>query len=187
MAKVDKNIVVTGLSGSLGDQLVIQEGRGGQTVVRTKPRSSNKPETEAQQAQRERFREAAAYGKEAAKNEPVYAEKADGTAQTAFNVALADFLHPPEIVELDVSGYTGKAGETIRVKARDDVQVKAVNIVIAAADGTLVESGAASAIAGQVDWWSYVTSAVTAGNGIKVLAVAQDLPGHEGKKEVSTQ
>lgn len=187
MAKVDKNIVVTGLSGSLGDQLVIQEGRGGQTVVRSKPRPSNKPQTEAQAAQRDRFKEAAAYAKEAAKNEPLYAEKAEGTAQTAFNVALADFLHPPEIVELDVSGYSGKAGETIRVKARDDVQVKAVNVVIAAADGALVESGAASVVAGQVGWWSYVTSAAATGNGVKVLAVAQDLPGHEGKKEASQQ
>jgi len=187
MAKVDKNIVITGLSGSLGDQLVIQEARGGRTIVRTKPRPSDKPPSEAQTAQRDQFREAVTYAKQAAKSEPAYAAKAEGTAQTAFNVALADFLHPPEIVELDVSGYTGKVGETIRVRARDDVAVKTVNVAIAAADGTLIESGAAAAAAGVPGWWAYLTKAAATGNGVKVLAVAQDLPGHEARKEVSGQ
>ena len=185
MAKVDKNIVVTGLSGSLGDQLVIQEGRGGQTIVRTKPKPSGKAQTEAQAAHQERFREGAAYAKQAIKTEALYAEKAAGTVQTAYNVALADFLHPPEIVDVDLSAYSGKTGETIRIKAQDNVLVKAVNVVIAAADGTVVESGAASAIASQMGWWEYVTTAAASGNGIKVLAVAQDLPGHEGSKQVS--
>ena len=183
MAVVDKNIVITGLSGSLGDQLVIQEGKGGQTIVRTKPRPSDRPATEAQVAQREKFRDASAYAKEAVPLQPVYAEKAAGEPVTAYNVALADFLHPPEIVELDVTAYTGQVGQTIRVKARDDVQIKTVNVVIAAGDGTLIESGAAAEIEGQAGWWGYQTTQVAAGNGVKVIAVAQDLPGHEARRE----
>jgi len=48
MAKVRKNVVISGLSGSLGDQLVIQTGKGGQTIIRTKPRPSDQPPSAAQ-------------------------------------------------------------------------------------------------------------------------------------------
>jgi hypothetical protein len=118
MAKVGKNIIITGLSGSLGDQLVIKMGKGGQTVISTSPKFPEGREfTAAQTAQQQRFSEAAAYAKDAAKQEPLYAEKAAGTAHSAYNVALADFLHAPEILEVDVSGYTGQVGQTIRARA----------------------------------------------------------------------
>lgn len=89
MAKVERNIVIQGLSGSLGDQLVVQGGKGGQMIIRTKPRPSDREPTPAQQAARERFQEAMAYGK-TARDDPAYARKADGTPWTAYNVAVAD-------------------------------------------------------------------------------------------------
>ncbi len=45
-------------------------------------------------------------------------------------MAVADWFHPPEIVEVNLDGWTGKAGEKIRVKAVDDVRVKQVSVVI---------------------------------------------------------
>jgi hypothetical protein len=84
MAKVERNIVIQGLSGSLGDQLVIQGGKGGQTIIRFKPRPSAREPMPAQQKARERFQEATAYGK-TARDDPVYAGKAEGTPQTTYN------------------------------------------------------------------------------------------------------
>lgn len=181
MAKVDKNIVIQGLSGSLGDQLVIHMGRGGQTIIRTKPRPSSKEPTAAQQETRDRFREASAYAK-AAGDEPVYAEKAAGTVKTARNVAIADWFHPPEVVEIDLEGWTGGVGEKLRARARDDVQVETVRFVIATEEGTLVEEGPGVPTAAGV-WWEYETTVDHPGGKGQVLVTASDLPGHVGSME----
>ena len=178
MAKVEKNIIIQGLSGSLGDQLVIQAGRGGQTIIRTKPRVSGEATTAAQQETRERFREASTYAA-AAQDEPIYAAKAAGTVKTARNVAMADWFHPPEVVEIDLAGWTGGVGETLRARARDDVQVQKVHFVIAAEDGTLVEEGPAVSAGGM--WWEYVTRVDHPGGRGQVLVTASDLPGHAGE------
>jgi len=154
------------LSGSLGDQLVIQGGKGGQTIIRTKPRPSGQPPSEAQAAQRERFQEAIAYGK-SSKDAAAYVEKAAGTEKSSFNVATADWLHPPEVVEVDLEGWNGGVGEKLRAKVRDDVQVKAVHFVIAQGDGTLVEEGAGAQAEGL--WWEYTTTADCPGGEAKVL------------------
>jgi hypothetical protein len=184
---VDKNIIIQGLSGSLGGQLVIQTGKGGQTIIRTSPRPSSKPPSEAQLEARERFKEASDYATQAQDN-PVYAERAAGTTKTARNVAVADWFHAPEVVEVDLSGWTGDAGETIRARARDDVQVETVHFVIAAEDGTLIEEGAGTPEADSL-WWSYQTTVDHPGGRGQVVVTARDLPGHtsdlEAEKDVT--
>ncbi len=50
--------------------------------------------------------------------------------QPKYNVALADVMHPPRVIELDASGYSGKAGEVIRVQAEDNVRVTRVPVAI---------------------------------------------------------
>jgi len=98
----------------IGDQIVLKKRRG-QMIVSTRPRFGKDREwTEEQRAQHDRFREAIAYAK-SAKELEAYQKKAKGTPKTPFNVATADFLHPPEIKGIDLSRYTGKTGETIRV------------------------------------------------------------------------
>lgn len=176
MAKVDQNLVIQGLSGSLGDQLVIQAGRGGQTIIRAMPRPSRVEPTPAQEAQKQRFREAAAYAKGAAEREPIYAEKAEGTPKTAYNVAVADWFHTPEILEIDLDGWTGQAGETVRIRAQDDVMVKTVKVVIADDQGNVVEQGVATAVDGV--WWAYTTTAACSTAQAQVIVTAEDLPGH---------
>ncbi len=180
MAKVEKNIVVQGLSGSLGGQLVIQTGRGGQTIIRTMPAPSDRPPSAAQEESRARFQEAAAYGK-VAKDDPAYAAKASGTAKSPYNVAVADWYHEPEVVEVDLEAWTGGVGEVLRARARDDVQVTTVQFALADAGGNLVESGAATL---QADgWWHYVTTVDHPGGAAAVLVTARDLPGHAGSLE----
>jgi hypothetical protein len=184
MAKINKNIIIEGLSGSLGGQLVIQYGKGGMTIVRTRPRPSNKPPTEAQLEARARFQEAAAYAKDS-KDEAAYIEQAEGTSQSSYNVAIADWYHSPEVVEIDMTGWSGDVGEVLRAKVRDDVSVEQVIFVIAEADGTLVESG--PAVHEQGLWWQYTTTADHPGGQATVLVTAEDIPGHQGSLDAEKE
>jgi hypothetical protein len=75
MAQVFDNIVLSGLTGSLGGKLVLRRGRRGQTIVSKKPVfAPDRAFSAAQKAHQQAFREAAAYAK-ATKNEQVYLER----------------------------------------------------------------------------------------------------------------
>ena len=175
MAKVRQNIVIHGLSGQLGDELVVRQDKAGRTIVSAKaPADPNRQFTDVQIAHQEQFREATGYAK-AAKGEEVYVEKAKGTPMTPYNVAVADWFHEPEIKEIDLSGWNGQAGQTICIEAMDDVQVKQVTVVITDENDAVLEQG--SAVQAEGLWWNYTTTQAASGTP-KVIASAQDLPGH---------
>lgn len=179
MAKVRSNIIIDGIGGMLGNQLVFKRDKAGRTILSVKPTfGENRVFSAAQRAQQEAFREAQLYAK-TAKSDPVYARKAAGTARSAYNVAIADWFHPPEILEIDRSGWQGGAGQKIRVKAQDDVLVTQVTVTITAADGALLESG--NAVQSEGLWWEY-TSRAAAGAGATLTVSARDLPGHVVKR-----
>jgi hypothetical protein len=175
MAKIANNIITEGLSGSLGGRLVFRNGKAGQTIVAVKRRSDPDQEfNPAQLAHQEAFRQAAAYAK-VARVEEVYVAKAEGTTKSAYNVAMADWFNKPQIPELDLNDWNGQAGQSIRVKATDDVQVTRVSVMITDGNGTLLEQGNASQDEGQ--WWVYVTTVPT--NGSRRLKItAHDRPGN---------
>ena len=176
MAKVKKNVVMKGLSGMLGDQVVVKQDKGGRTIVSVKPTFPEDRElSAAQQKQVEAFKEAAHYAKAASKTEAIYAEKAEDTPRSGYNVAIADWFHEPEIGEIDLSGWTGQAGQPIRIKAMDDVQVERVTVLITDAEDVLLEQGSAAPEDGL--WWVYTTTQ-TASDQPKVIAIARDLPGN---------
>jgi hypothetical protein len=130
MAKVRNNVIVRGLSGSFGDQMVIKIDKAGRTIISNKPEfDENRQFTPAQQAQHEKFREARVYASET-KDLDVYVAKAEGTPMSSSNIAMADWFHAPEIKEIDLSEWTGQIGQYIRILAMDDVQVAQVSVVI---------------------------------------------------------
>lgn len=177
MAKVRQNIIIHGLSGSLGDQLVIKQDKAGRTIVSSKPAFNPKREfTNLQKSHQDSFREAVAYGL-SAQNNPLYAQKAEGTPKSAYNIAVADWFHAPEVLELDLSAWTGQIGQLIRIRAMDDVQVIKVTVAITNPQGAILEQGAAIQVDGL--WWEYTATVAVTGS-LKVLASAQDLPGHLG-------
>jgi hypothetical protein len=184
MATVRHNIVIEGLGGMLGDQLILKRDKAGRTIISIKPRfDENREFTTAQLEQQERFQEATAYAKEAAQAEAIYAEKAEGTAKSAYNVAVADWFHSPEVREIDLSSYTGEVGETIRAKVVDDVQVTQVNILSTTGADVLVEQGAMTHEQGW--WYSYTTTQNCPAGTAKVIVTGMDLPGHVGAKEAT--
>jgi hypothetical protein len=184
MAKVAGNIVLHGASGMLGDQIVIRQ-RSGHIILAQAPAESTKEPTEAQATQRQRFQQAVLYGKQVVDNP---AQKSDYEAkakplQTAFNVAVGDFLHAPDIDEIDVTQYYGVIGNTIRVRVTDDFEVKQVTVAIHNGDGSLVEQGEAVHQENSLDWIYTATAENTETAGDRIEIRATDRPGNVAEEE----
>jgi hypothetical protein len=170
MAKVIDNILVRGLSGKLGDQLVFRRLRDGRTIVCNKPDFSSRKLSKDQKDHHKRFQAAAAYARDASRTNPIYAQLAEGTLKNAYNVALGDWFHPPVIHRLE------RKGKAIRINATDDVMVAGVQVLILDEQGRVAERG--EGLRGKSDWWEYVPSAKG-----KVVVEARDLAGNVVKVE----
>ncbi len=184
MAKVDNNIVTSGLRGKLGD-LIVFRTRGGKTFVSKSPNMPNS-NTEAQQKHRKKFQQAVSYAKAALDMPEIkaaYAEQAKPGA-TAFNVAMADFFHAPHIHEVDLSSYTGQLGDLIRIVATDDFMVAQVSVSIIMANGNVIEQGEAVAHENTDDWIYTSTVEYLPAKGDFVRVSASDLPGNNVEKTV---
>lgn len=184
MAQSKDNIITHGLSGKVGNILVFSQ-RNGKTFVGKVPKQKTKADTPAQVAHKQKFQRATIYGKAAIANQVTKAAyEADAEiGESAFNVAVADFLQAPDIDSVDLSGYTGKVGEKIIILATDDFAVTSVTVNISNADGTLVEDGAAVLSADGLDW-VYTTTAVNASlAGDKITIEATDTPGNVTEKQ----
>jgi len=171
MAKVKNNVMMRGISGTLGKQLVIRTMKDGSTIISTMPDFSNREFSPGQLTHQSRFQEASAYAKPAAKTNPIYAKLAEGTTKNAYNVAVADWFHPPVIHSIR------RQGETIQVTATDNVAVAKVLVSVLNAEGKILEQGEAVLRGDQV--WEYRTNA----NG-RISAEAWDFAGNVVRKEM---
>jgi hypothetical protein len=162
-----------GASGRIGG-LVFRQVNG-KTRVGWRPRPSSRPPSDAQLAQREYFRRAAAYGN-AVKNDParhaVYAAFAAEKNITVYATAVRDWLKPPEITAIDLDHYRGQAGDLIRVNATDDTAVAEVTVQFRACDGSLLEQGAA--VRAGPCWEYRATSTIPGSRAIMVEVTAAD-------------
>ncbi|MDD3077779.1 MAG: hypothetical protein PHH37_01575 [Paludibacter sp.] len=183
MAESKNNIVTYGLSGKVGNLLVFRN-RAGKTVVSSAPRKSTGEPSEAQKTHRRRFQEAVIYGREVnadPEKKELYAQSAK-EGVSVYNVAVADFMQAPDIIEINVNNYTGKTGDTITIMVKDDFMVFEVVVTIFNKDGTEVESGNAQPADGYK--WTYtVTSNNDNLNGDKIVVRAYDLPGNVNANE----
>jgi hypothetical protein len=165
MAKVINNVILEGLSGSIGN-LVFRQMPDGSTRVSAKPDFSNRVFSREQKEHQSRFKQAVAYARQAAKIQPVYAELAEGTTKNAYNIALSDWFHPPVIHGIE------RNGGRIRVGASDNVLVTEVGVKIMDAEGNLLEAGQAQQV--NALRWEYLPK--VDGN---IVVTARDLAGNE--------
>ena len=75
------------------------------------------------------MREAITYA-DFAKTQEVYLKRELVTGVSAYYIAIIDWFSAPKVLEINVDTWTGKPGQTIRVKARDNVGVAGVSVVI---------------------------------------------------------
>ena len=91
--------------------------------------------------------------------------------------------------EIDLSGYQGRAGNKILIRASDDLDIVGVTVSIKDAT-TSVEIESGSAVKSQADagrWVYTATANVTSGTQLKVEAAATDRPGYKTAKEETKQ
>jgi hypothetical protein len=181
MAKVSSNVVLHGASGQIGRQIVVHQTDHG-IVLGVMPGSRPDAKvTPKQLTWREQFAHAVGYAK-GAKDRPEYKPLAASRHYSTFCVATADFLHPPEIVDVDLSHYNGKAGDPIQVRAIDDVQVTEVSLAILTDQSVLVDKGALKRDPIDKTLWHFEASKDAGVVHVKLIVDAADLPGHIAQK-----
>ncbi len=188
MSKIHDNPLVKGARGNFGKHYVYKK-RGKDTHITKMPViNKNAVPTESQTEVRELFAAASLYAKGAMSSPDLkkeYQKKAkDGN--TAFNIAIRDYLKVPVVKSIDTGKYDGTIGSLIVVKSRDDFRVAEVKVSIRDVAGVLIEEG--NAILNPIDRnkWSYL--AVQSNGtpaGCTVSATALDLPGNKGMLDVT--
>ena len=182
MAKIKLNPVLEQMHGKVGG-LVFKKYQD-RTIVAEKAQPKQ-PNTPAQQATRQNFRLAALYGKTVMANPETaagYAAAAAAKKVPVFSLIVADFLNPPVVDEIDLSNYSGKTGDIIKVRAHDEYKVTGVQVIIRDNNGTTLEQGAAALSDADGAWDYTATTSLTADEQVVIEVDATDLPGHVGTK-----
>jgi hypothetical protein len=100
MAKVKLNPLIVQVSGTMGG-FVFKKSRRGEAIVASRPRKSNNEPSQAQKAQRERFKLAVAYAR-AALADPavraVYEQIAANEGKGAFAAAQSDYFNGKDLL-----------------------------------------------------------------------------------------
>lgn len=182
MAKINNNLLVNGARGNVGKQFVYKK-RGQHTHIAKMPTvNKNLVPTARQLEVRELFAQAALYAKGAMSFPDLkkeYEKKAKN-GQTAFSVAIRDYLKAPVVRSINADNYNGSPGSVITVIASDDFRVASVKVSILDNTGALIEEGNAMLNPIDRNKWIYTavqTNASVAGS--TVSATAFDLPGNK--------
>jgi hypothetical protein len=93
-------------------------------------------------------------------------------------MAVSDYYHFPEVAEVDISGYRGKAGELIRVRVEEGrIGAAEVRVAIASPAEAILEQGAPSMETDGVTWWYAAQSDLAPGQPLWIT-VTVDQPRH---------
>jgi len=182
MANIKLNPLIEQAHGKMGG--VVFKKYQDRTILAEKAQPKQ-PNTPAQQATRQNFRLAAIYGKTVMANPQTkagYAAAAAAKKVPIFSLIVADFLNPPVVDEIDMSGYGGKVGNVIKVWAHDEYKVTGVQVVVRDNNGTTLEQGAAVQSATDGSWDYTATTNLSADEHVVIEVDATDLPGHVGSK-----
>ena len=112
-----------------------------------------------------------------------YEQAANGTDLSVQNLAVSDFMHFPVIDEVDLTGYTGRTGERIRIRAEEgNLGAASVRVIIADRNKTVQEEGVAT-LEGPVSWWSYTAwKEFPPDQPVWITVTASDQPGNKTSK-----
>ncbi|MBW8684364.1 hypothetical protein [Chitinophaga rhizophila] len=176
MALVKDNTILQLIRGSLGRQVTVYE-RNGQIIMAKKRGPSNSKPTAKQLEARYKMTLAAGRARMLLNDPEIKAYYASlaGPGQNAYNMAVKDAYHSPEIQNLRLED-----AEVI-VTAKDEFRVVEVKVQVADAAGAIIESASAILARNGVDW-HYKITVLPAGG--KVIVLAVDLPGNKTVREL---
>lgn len=184
MGKIKNNVVTKGFSGKFGDDLVFRQVDDAtifakRTVVTTEP-------TEKQLETRNRFAEAALYAKAALDNAQASQEyKLMAELQglkSAYVAAVTDFLTMPEVGSVFARSYKGAVGDIINITAKVPFKVVELDVKILRPDGSVLESGKATA--NELKWRYAATVVNPQVVGSKLVLTARDRQKKESSFEL---
>lgn len=189
MAKIrtTHNPLLHGLSGTIGKALVIRQTKHGIVVANRpmKPRRTH----DVQKRTREKFTAAVKYANEQMRNwesRSMYQAAVNKKLQSAYQVAVTDYLRSPIVHSIQINEYTGSAGHHIEVYASDDFKVASLELIIRDHMWQIVEQGAAARMEETRSEWAYVTTKnLVVAPGYTIEARAKDIPGNIGSKTVA--
>lgn len=176
MALVKDSLLLHAVRGTLGDQVTIYE-RNGQIIMAKKRGKSNKKPTKKQEEARYKMILAAAYAKEMLSDPALkaYYKSLAGPGQNAYNMAIKDAYHSPEVQNMQLEN------ETVMVTAKDEFRVAEVNVSVFDAAGKIVERGKAVVGRNGVDWYYKITGLPPKG---EIVVSVVDLPGNATIKKL---
>jgi len=176
MAILKDSILFNHVSGSLGDEITIYR-RNNQVIVAKKRRRSTQKPTKKQLAARKRMEMAAAIARELIADPELkaYYKSKAGPGQNAFNMALQDAYHSPEIQHIKVEE------STVVVTAKNQFRVAEVEVRVLDAAGVILEKGKAALGRNGVDWYYQFENLEEAD---RIVVVAVDIPGNETIKDL---
>lgn len=178
MTKIKNNPLLKGASGMLGDVVVYREHRG-KIIMSNRPKRGGEP-TESQRLAKVRFMRGVQYAKAQLEDPAAKAEYETGInnqKNSAFMVALTDYLTAPRVDLIDTALYQGAVGDTIAITAGDDFKVVSVYVMIMGSTGDVIEQGAAVAQPNSFDDWRYTATVANATlPGTKIIVTVRDKP-----------
>jgi len=187
MARLIGKILLKGITGKFGKQIVLRTGSNGKTILAKYPKKSNKPPSERQHEVRAKFKMAVHYAKKVTATpelSEVYRKKLK-KGDSIFQLAKNDFLRNPKIEKIDYGFYYGNKGDKILVTALDDFEVTRVIASINNKKGEIIEKGEC-AMNEMTGVWKYLTTVSLADiSGITIKATAFDNPGNTSELSVT--
>jgi hypothetical protein len=177
MGKVrSKSALMYDVSGRVG-RLVFRR-QGDQTIVQMGGERYAKP-SKAQKKRQGLFKDAADYAKKVLSDplqQAIYRGLGAERNQPPNALLISNYLNPPKVDLIELSGYHRKAGDVVKVLATDDIEVVSVTVRILDADGAVLEAGPASKVHGV--WIYRATVSAPARESLTIEAIATDRPGH---------
>ena len=182
MAKVKLSPALAAISGKVGSML-FREFFGKQVVGRP-PDFSKRIWSDKQRAQIDSFGiRGHAWKKLPVEIQARYAARAKELHMPPCGLYQKTAAHAPEVQEVDLSGYTGQAGQAIRVAARDLVDLAEVRVIIREGNGAQLETGSATRPAEGALYWVYTTTtAASSMAGLSIEAIAANWAGQAGNR-----
>ncbi len=180
MTNTYRNIPIHGLIDILGEQSASYKTCSGKIILVGKSIvDERRKSTKIKQTHQDALRKATTYANFARRQE-TYINKARDKGVTAYSIAIVDWFGTPKVLVVSVDAWTGKPGQTIRVKAKDNIQVTGVTVVIRDARGNVLETGEAVPSKTGSSWWKYTTrTSIPMTPFPRVEATARDLAGNQ--------
>jgi hypothetical protein len=174
------------LSDLKSDQFMFRRGGSGKALIASEPLiDDHRKFTEAPKTHQAAVREATTYANFAMMQES-YSKEAIAAGTTAYNLALTDWFGAPRVLEINVDRWTGEIGQTILVKARDNVKVARLSVVIRDSEENVLERGEAVQSEAGSAWWNYTTKSLVKMTPFPIVeATAQDLAGNSDSFVIS--